>query len=119
MDATSSEARAQDREIQAIERVVATLQHAQRNELPDEFVSLFRHDAIWTAGHGRRLLGRDEIAEFTRTVLPGAMRDSTATYEVERVVFVRPEHRGGGVVGGARGPHRGMGTIHPPPAWHS
>ncbi|KAB2341291.1 SgcJ/EcaC family oxidoreductase [Actinomadura rudentiformis] len=78
-------------EIAAIEDVVARLEHAQVNELPDEFVALFREDAIWTTGHGKRLTGRDEISAFTRKVLPGAMKDSTATYEVVDVVFVRPD----------------------------
>lgn len=78
-------------EIEAIKRVVATLEHSQQNELPDEFVGLFRADAIWTTGHGRRLFGRDEISTFTHQVLPGAMKDSTATYEVEHVLFIRPD----------------------------
>lgn len=75
----------------AIRDVVAALQHAQQNELPEEFIGLFRHDAIWTTGHGMRLNGRAEIAAFTRRVLPGAMRTSTATYEVVQVLFVRPD----------------------------
>jgi uncharacterized protein (TIGR02246 family) len=78
-------------EIEAIKQVVATLEHSQQNELPDEFVGLFRHDAIWTTAHGRRLVGRDEIAAFTHRVLPGAMKESTATYEVAHVLFVRPD----------------------------
>jgi hypothetical protein len=47
-----------DTEIAAIGPVVATLQHAQQNELPEEFVDLFREDAIWTTGHGHRLADR-------------------------------------------------------------
>ncbi len=78
-------------EIEAITRVVARVEHAQRNELPDEFVGLFRADAIWTTAHGRRLFGREEIAAFTHRVLPGAMRESTVTYEVEQVLFIRPD----------------------------
>jgi uncharacterized protein (TIGR02246 family) len=80
-----------DTDIAAINHVVATLQHAQQNELPEEFVDLFRADAIWTTGHGRRLDGRAEIAEFTRRVLPGAMTDSTTTYEPVQVLFIRPD----------------------------
>jgi uncharacterized protein (TIGR02246 family) len=80
-----------DTAIAAIRRVVATLQHAQQNELPEEFIDLFRADAIWTTAHGRRLDGRAEIAEFTRRVLPGAMTGSTATYEVVQVLFIRPD----------------------------
>lgn len=79
-------------EIEAIKQVVATVEHSQRNELPEEFVSLFRKDAIWTTGHGRRLFGRDEISEFTHKVLPGAMKGGmTASYEVVHVLFIRPD----------------------------
>ena len=44
-------------------------------------------------GHRPRhaLIGRDAIAEFTAKVLPGAMQGSTAVYEVEHVVEVRPD----------------------------
>lgn len=77
-------------EIAAIERVLATVQHAQNNELPDEFLGLFRDDAVWTTGHGKRLFGLDAIAEFTRQVLPGGMRDSTVTFTLEHVLFIRP-----------------------------
>jgi uncharacterized protein (TIGR02246 family) len=80
-----------EHENDAIRRVVATLEHAQQKELVDEFVSLFRSDAIWTTGGGRRLTGRDEISAFTRQVLPGAMKDATATYEVLHVLFIRPD----------------------------
>lgn len=78
-------------DVEAIAQVVARVEHSQRHELPDEFVALFRADAIWTTGHGRRLFGRDEISAFTHQVLPGAMRDSTVTYEVEHVLFIRPD----------------------------
>jgi uncharacterized protein (TIGR02246 family) len=80
-----------DTEIAAIHDVVATLQHAQQNELPEEFIGLFREDAIWTTAHGRRLDGRAAIAEFTRRVLPGAMAESTAAYDVVQVLFIRPD----------------------------
>lgn len=75
----------------AITEVVATLEHSQQHELPDEFVGLFRHDAIWTTGGGQLLIGRDEISAFTHQVLPGAMTDMTATYEVVHVLFIRPD----------------------------
>ncbi|MEV0532041.1 SgcJ/EcaC family oxidoreductase [Kitasatospora sp. NPDC050463] len=80
-------------DIEAVKQVVATVQHSQVNELPEEFIGLFRADAIWTTGHGKRLTGRDEIAEFTRKVLPGAFKDSgtTADYEVVHILFIRPD----------------------------
>jgi len=78
-------------EVGAITEVVARLEHAQQTESVDEFVSLFREDAIWTTGGGRFLDGRAEIEAFTRTVLPGAMTESTQTYEVVKVLFIRPD----------------------------
>ena len=78
-------------DLRAITDVVATIEHAQQHELTEEFIGLFRADAIWTTAGGRRLFGRDAIAEFTRRVLPGAMAESTATYEVEHVLFIRPD----------------------------
>lgn len=78
-------------EIEAIKQVVATVQHAQQNELVDEFVGLFRADAIWTTGGGKRLFGRDEISAFTQQVLPGGMNGLTVTFEVVHVLFIRAD----------------------------
>ncbi|MGW6122305.1 SgcJ/EcaC family oxidoreductase [Nocardia sp. NPDC055165] len=80
-----------DTELAAIRAVVDTIAHAQANELAEEFVAVFREDAIWTTGHGKRLFGRPAIAEFTAQVLPGATTHGTATYEVEHVLFLRPD----------------------------
>ncbi|GAA3375289.1 SgcJ/EcaC family oxidoreductase [Streptomyces racemochromogenes] len=67
------------------------MQHSQQYELVDEFLALFREDAIYTAPHGRILTGLAEIAEFTRRVLPGAMENATVTYELIDVLFIRPD----------------------------
>ncbi|MFE9789300.1 SgcJ/EcaC family oxidoreductase [Nocardia salmonicida] len=80
-----------DAELAAIHAVVDTIAHAQANELAEEFVAVFREDAIWTTGHGKRLFGRPAIAEFTAQVLPGATTHGSATYEVEHVLFLRPD----------------------------
>ncbi|MFD7319775.1 SgcJ/EcaC family oxidoreductase [Streptomyces sp. NPDC059875] len=81
-----------DAEVAAIRLLVAELEHAQQNELVDRFLSLFRRqDPVWTTGHGKRLSGFEEIAAFTRKVLPGATAESTAVYDVERVLFLRPD----------------------------
>lgn len=78
-------------ELAAILQVVATVEHAQNNELPDEFLAVFRPDAIWTTGGGKRLYGLAEIAEFTRQVLPGGMQGTTCSFELEHVLFIRPD----------------------------
>ncbi|MGW6425025.1 SgcJ/EcaC family oxidoreductase [Nocardia sp. NPDC055053] len=80
-----------DSELAAITAVVDTIAHAQDNELIDEFTAVFRADAIWTTGHGKRLFGRPAIAEFTAKVLPGATTHGKATYEIEHVLFLRPD----------------------------
>ncbi|MFD9244577.1 SgcJ/EcaC family oxidoreductase [Streptomyces sp. NPDC059556] len=81
-----------DAEVTAIRQLVAEVEYAQQNELADRFLSLFRpQDPVWTTGHGRRLSGFEEIATFTRKVLPGAAAESTAVYDVERVLFLRPD----------------------------
>jgi uncharacterized protein (TIGR02246 family) len=54
-------------------------------------VGLLAPKAVWLIGGGRRLTGRDEIRAFTEKVLPGAMKDSTARYEVVHISFVRPD----------------------------
>lgn len=81
-----------DAEVAAIRRLVAEVEHARQNELFDRFLSLFRRqDPVWTTGHGKRLSGFDEIAAYTQKVLPGASAESTAVYDVERVLFLRPD----------------------------
>lgn len=80
-----------DTELAAITAVVDTIAHAQDNELIDEFTAVFRADAIWTTGHGKRLFGRPAIADFTAEVLPGATTHGKATYEIEHVLFLRPD----------------------------
>lgn len=78
-------------DLRAIQHVIDTVEHAQNNELPDEFLALFRPDAIWTTGSGKRLFGRDAIAAFTRQVLPGGMKGLSVAFELEHVLFIRPD----------------------------
>ncbi|MCI3934969.1 SgcJ/EcaC family oxidoreductase [Streptomyces sp. AN091965] len=81
-----------DAEVAAIRRLVAEVEHAQQNELADRFLAVFRQEGpVWTTGHGKRLSGFEEIAAFTRKVLPGATAESTAVYDVERVLFLKPD----------------------------
>ena len=78
--------------IAAIRDLVATVERVQQHELVEEFVALFRSDAIWTTGAGKQLLGRDAIADFTAQVLPGwTAQGNSATYEVEHVLFIRAD----------------------------
>jgi uncharacterized protein (TIGR02246 family) len=71
--------------------LVAELERSQQQEDVEGFLALFAPAAVWVNGAGRRLIGLDEISEFTRAVLPGAMTDGSVTYEVEHVAFVSPD----------------------------
>ncbi|TCO45559.1 uncharacterized protein (TIGR02246 family) [Kribbella antiqua] len=78
-------------DVDAILALVDAVQEAQSNEDVEAFVALFRKDALWVTGHGKRLYGRDTIAEFTSRVLPGATKDSYASYVPDHLLFVRPD----------------------------
>lgn len=79
-------------DLDAIHRVVATIERTQRNELVNEFLDLFDARAIWTTSNGVRLVGLPAIREFTEHVLPGAMTDlQGTTYRVTHVEFLRPD----------------------------
>lgn len=88
---TTLDAAEEATEVAAIREVVATVERVQNEELVDEFVDLFTADALWTTSGGLRLYGRDAIAEFTASVLPGWTAQGSATYEVERVLLIRPD----------------------------
>ncbi|MFE7268009.1 SgcJ/EcaC family oxidoreductase, partial [Streptomyces sp. NPDC057592] len=53
-------------DIEAINELVAIVEHSQQNKDPEEFLGLFHPDAIWTTAHGKVLIGLDAISEFTR-----------------------------------------------------
>jgi uncharacterized protein (TIGR02246 family) len=87
----NTESTAYAADIEAIEQVVATVEHSQQHKDPDEFLALFHPDAVWTTGGGKVLIGLDAISEFTRKVLPAADWDGKVTYEVVHVLFIRPD----------------------------
>ncbi|MFD5142747.1 SgcJ/EcaC family oxidoreductase [Streptomyces sp. NPDC058401] len=89
MTTPSPSSRAAD--IEAIGRLVATVEHSQQTKDPEEFLGLFHPDAIWTTAHGKVLVGLDAISGFTRKVLPAATWDGRVTYEVVHVLFIRPD----------------------------
>ncbi|MEU6865321.1 SgcJ/EcaC family oxidoreductase [Streptomyces sp. NPDC046876] len=79
-------------DVDAIVALVARLEHAQQNALPDAFVELFRHDALCSVPYGTALTGIEEIADYTRRVLPGTVGQAlTSTFETEYIQFIRPD----------------------------
>jgi uncharacterized protein (TIGR02246 family) len=77
--------------VEALVQRVAELERTQQQEDVEGFLALFDSLAVWVTSGGKRLIGLDVIAGFTRTVLPGAMSDGSVRYEVEHVLFIAPE----------------------------
>ncbi|MFC0629475.1 SgcJ/EcaC family oxidoreductase [Kribbella deserti] len=75
-------------DIDSIAKFVASVGDIQAREDAEGFIALFRDDAKWVTGHGKRLYGKQAIADFTRKVMPGATKDSYATYEVDHILFI-------------------------------
>jgi uncharacterized protein (TIGR02246 family) len=75
-------------DVRTLVALVADIERSQQQEDVDGFLALFAPAAVWVNGAGRRLIGLEEISEFTRGVLPGAMTDGSVTYEVEHIAFV-------------------------------
>ena len=83
--ATSSE------DVEELLRLVGEIQRTQRTEDVEGFLDLFDEDAVWVTGGGRRLIGRETIAAFTRQVLPGFSSVGSASYIVEHIRFLSPD----------------------------
>ncbi len=75
-------------DLASIRRFVQVVENVQWQRNADAFIALFTPDAVWTNPVGRRLVGIDEIAVFTRQGLAAAPKDVFATYEVEHVQFL-------------------------------
>jgi uncharacterized protein (TIGR02246 family) len=79
-------------DVDAITAVIAELQRAQHDALPEAFMDLFHPEAIWTTGHGRLLTGAEAIGAFTRAVLPPSIdAPVTADFEAEYILFIRSD----------------------------
>ena len=91
MTATFTPLSAPERDRHDLIALVAEIERAQQQEDVEGFLSLFAPTAIWVNGAGRRLIGLEEISDFTRGVLPGAMADGSVTYEVEHIAFITPD----------------------------
>ena len=75
-------------DLAAIRRFVQIVENVQWQRNADAFIALFTPDAVWTNPVGRRLVGIDAIAAFTRQGLAAAPADVFATYELEHVSFL-------------------------------
>jgi len=79
------------KDVEALVERVSELERTQQQEDVQGFLELFDPLAVWVTGGGKRLIGLDVIADFTRAVLPGAMSDGSVRYGVEHVLFISPD----------------------------
>lgn len=91
MTTETNSAAVADTDIARLTDLVAVVERTQRSEDVDGFLALFASDAVWVNGAGRRLVGLDEIAEFTRSVLPGGMAGQSVRYDIVNVRFLTPD----------------------------
>jgi uncharacterized protein (TIGR02246 family) len=76
-------------DVRAVTERVADLERVQHEMDVQGMIDLFDRDAVCVTGGGQRLIGYDAIAEFARSVLPGAFADgSSATYTIDHVSFL-------------------------------
>jgi uncharacterized protein (TIGR02246 family) len=78
-------------DVQTLLERVTELERMQLAEDVEGFVALFEPDALWVTGGGRRLVGRQQIADFTGQVLPGAFKNASVRYDVAVVSFLTPD----------------------------
>ncbi|MFJ6718786.1 MULTISPECIES: hypothetical protein [unclassified Streptomyces] len=80
------------RDARAVPRLVARVEHARQNGLPDAFTQLLRREASWTVPHGDPPTGLEAINAFARRWRPSPVHPKlTLPGEAERLVLIRPE----------------------------
>lgn len=74
---------------QQIKQIVASVEKAHNQKVPEAFAQIFAQDAVFVNAAGVRLFGRDQIFEATKNVMDGFMANSYARYEVSNIKFIR------------------------------
>ncbi|QWF85251.1 SgcJ/EcaC family oxidoreductase [Amycolatopsis sp. CA-230715] len=90
MTTTESGTSSREADIEAIKQVIADFQYAHANQLVDEYMSLFKKDAIATMAGGKVLLGHDELIGHVRTAY-ARKSEGVSTYELVHLQFIRPD----------------------------
>lgn len=88
---TSDPTTGQERDVEAIRRIVADIETGFNTKDPDLSVEHFADDTSTVNVAGTLLSGRDALLDANRRGLSGPLRDRYARYEVSDVVFLRPD----------------------------
>jgi uncharacterized protein (TIGR02246 family) len=78
-------------DLRAIEQVIADVELGFNSNDVELSTRHFRADARATSALGQRVVGLDAIVEAHRKGYAGPLRDSKASYDVDDVLFVRPD----------------------------
>jgi uncharacterized protein (TIGR02246 family) len=80
-----------DNDLALINKLISEVERSQNERSADDFLALFRPDAVWVTAFGRRFTSKAEIADFTRKVLTPDLGDQYARYDVAHVTMLSPE----------------------------
>ncbi len=80
-----------DDDIAAIAKVIADIETGFNTNDPELSVAHFARNASAVSVLGVELRGRDALLEAHRTGLAGPLADQRARYEIDDIVFVRPD----------------------------
>lgn len=75
-------------DVAQIDDVVAEVEATQWRRDAEGFAGLLTPHAVWVTAFGRRLTGRREIHDFTKSVLTPALGDEYAFYDIEHITFL-------------------------------
>jgi uncharacterized protein (TIGR02246 family) len=78
-------------DVAAIERVIADIEKGFNTNDPELSVEHFTDDASAVSVGGALASGRDALLEAHRAGFAGPLRDQYARYELDDVVFLRPD----------------------------
>jgi uncharacterized protein (TIGR02246 family) len=80
-----------ERDVEAIERIISDIETGFNTKDPDLSVEHFTENATAVSVAGTLLSGRAALLDANIRSLSGPLRDQYARYEVDEVVFVRPD----------------------------
>jgi len=75
----------------AAEALFTAVERAHRAEDVDAYILFFHADAVWVTGRGVCYRGRDRLAEYLRSAIPGGLGEGSVKYLVESVHPINPD----------------------------
>jgi len=80
-----------DNDLALIKQLISEVERSQNERSAEDFLALFRPDAVWVTAFGRRFSSKAEISDFARKVLTPDLGDQYARYDVAHVTMLSPD----------------------------